>query len=91
LEKRDYKLRWLVIAVVITAVILVVMIFKVDIFKYTCESEQNSASCYLLAEHYESIGESELADKYHNMACNFQYEQSCSKLRVKLKPAPTEK
>lgn len=85
MSKRDYKLRWLIISVVVTAIVLLVMIFKVDILKYTCEHEQNSASCFLLGEHYEEQGEVELADKYHNMACNFQYEQSCSKLRVKLK------
>lgn len=81
MAKVDFKARWLVILVTLTAIVLVVLVFKVNILEYTCDHEENSASCYLLAEHYEENGELELAEKYHNRACNFQYEKSCSKIR----------
>jgi TPR repeat protein len=56
---------------------LVYWIWREDYQKYTCESEDNGASCAILGINHEEHHEFERALKYLERSCSLEYSLGC--------------
>lgn len=62
---------------IILIVIIVYYVYRVDYQEYTCESENNGASCAILGMTHEEHHEFERALKYYKRSCELDYSLGC--------------
>lgn len=77
MKKRSHKKKLLIILSTTIVLSLLVLIYKVDILKWSCENETVGPSCMIVATHYEEKLELENAVKYYEMACEYKYALGC--------------
>ncbi|MCO4793933.1 MAG: hypothetical protein KC493_09480 [Bacteriovoracaceae bacterium] len=66
------------------SVILVYYVWQVDFQEYTCESENNGASCAILGKSHEEHHEFERALKYYERSCTLEYSLGCFRFSLLL-------
>jgi hypothetical protein len=59
---------------------LLFLIYEDSIYKWSCETESNSASCYFVAKNAERNGWQIEREKYYLKSCNLNYGLSCWEL-----------
>ncbi len=78
-----YKKTFFVLGVFLILV-LVYYIWRVDYQQYTCESENNGASCAILGITHEEHHEFERALKYFERSCELDYSLGCHRYSLLL-------
>ncbi len=56
-------------------------LYQDDFYKWSCEEESNSASCFLYAKKLLSEGQKEFAKNYFQRSCTAGYTASCAYLK----------
>ena len=56
-------------------------LYQDDYYKWSCEEEDNSASCFLMAKKLLGEGRPEFAKNYFQMSCSKGYQPACSFLK----------
>lgn len=65
---------------VIGLIALLFLIYEDSIYKWSCENESNSASCYFVAKNAERNGWHVEMEKYYTKSCNLNYGLGCWEL-----------
>jgi hypothetical protein len=56
-------------------------LYQDDYYKWSCEEESNSASCFLVAKKLMLEGDKEFALNYFQRSCSAGYKAACSYLK----------
>ena len=56
-------------------------IYQDDFYKWSCEEEANSASCFLFAKKLLKDGQNDFAQNYFQRSCSAGYTSACSFLK----------
>ncbi len=66
-------------------IILLFLIYKNSIYRWSCKEESNSASCYFVGKSSLQNGRLDEAREYFNKSCNLNYGLGCWELHIMYK------
>lgn len=82
--QRRKKSKLLEIIVLITGLSILYVIFKKDIYTWSCNQEGTNSACYIVGLINDEEGDPEQARIWYEKSCELKYELACHKINRKL-------
>lgn len=79
MSRKNFKQRWFFLGLFVILFVGLWLIYGQDVLIWTCEEEENAASCYLAGVEFEQQQSWSMARKYHAQACQLGYENGCKR------------
>ncbi len=67
----------MIILVILSFIVILFLFFKQDVYQWSCEQENNSASCYFAGIESKKQKDYVKAKKFLNLSCSLNYGLGC--------------